>query len=50
MGRPKRELKKIHQKRIKKAKQKTQLYLKKELAADQLTRLAKRFLKKHLAR
>ena len=46
MGRPKEELKKVHHKKVKKAKEKVKLYLKGELPYQKLTQLAKRFLKK----
>ena len=44
MGRPKKELKKIHRKKTKKAKNRLNAYLKKEITFEQLTPLAKRFL------
>ncbi len=46
MGRPKKELKKIHQKKVKKAKKKTRLHVKGELPFEELTQRARRFLKK----
>jgi len=46
MGRPKKELKKVHKKKVKKAKEKTKLYAKGKLPFEELTQRAKRFLKK----
>ncbi len=46
MGRSKNELKRIHAKRVRKTKQKLQLFKKGELSADKLTALAKRFIEK----
>jgi len=46
MGRYKKELKKIHRKKIRKAKEKVKAYLKKEIGYDKLTSLAKRLLAK----
>ena len=46
MGRPKKELKKIHRKNVKKAKEKVKLFLKGELGTEKLTERAKHFLKK----
>ncbi|MFH1519441.1 MAG: hypothetical protein ABIE75_02595 [Candidatus Omnitrophota bacterium] len=46
MGRPKWELKKIHKKKAKKAKRKSQLYSKGEISYDKLTQRAKHFLEK----
>lgn len=46
MGRPKKELKKIHRKNIKKAKKKVKLYLAKEIPYEKLTQKAKHFFQK----
>ncbi len=46
MGRPKRELKKIHRKKVKKAKQTLKLYAKGETAYAKLTQRAKDLLQK----
>jgi len=46
MGRPKKELKQIHKKKIKKAKQKVQLLKAGKLSYTQLTQRAKHFLAK----
>ncbi len=46
MGRPKRELKKIHKKKAKKAKSKVRLFSKGEISYEKLTQKAKHFLKK----
>jgi hypothetical protein len=46
MGRPKRELKKIHRKKVKKAKAKVKLYAKGEIPYEKLTQRAKSFLRK----
>lgn len=46
MGRPKKELKKIHKKKAKKAKEKVKLHIKGELPFEKLTQRAKNFLKK----
>ena len=46
MGRPKHELKKIHRKKVKKAKEKTKLYSKGEISYQELSQRAKSFLKK----
>ncbi len=46
MGRNKRELKKIHRKKIKKAKRIVGLYSRKELAFEKLTTRGKHFLEK----
>lgn len=46
MGRPKKELSKVHRKKIKKAKEKVRLYLKGEIPYKELTQLAKRLLEK----
>jgi len=46
MGRPKKELKKIHRKKIRKAKSKVHLHAKKEIDFNQLTERAKHFLEK----
>lgn len=41
MGRPKKEMKKIHRKKLKIAKRKTKAYLKGDLTINQLSQLAK---------
>ena len=46
MGRPKRELKQLHRKKVKKAKSKVSQYKKNEIAFEKLTEKAKHFLKK----
>jgi hypothetical protein len=46
MGRPKIELKKIHRRKIKKAKQRVKLHLKGEVPYEKLTRRSKNFLRK----
>ena len=46
MGRPKKELKKIHKKKVKKAKEKIKLHKKGELPHKGLTQRAKYLLKK----
>jgi len=46
MGRPKRELKQIHRKKVKKAKAKVKLYRQKEISYEKLTEKAKHFLRK----
>ena len=46
MGRYKKELKKIHRKKIKKAKEKVKAYLRGEIPYEKLTSLAKRLLEK----
>ncbi len=46
MGRPKSELKKIHRRKIKKAKKKVKNHLDKDSPCEPLTQLAKHFLKK----
>ena len=46
MGRPKRELKKVHRKKIRKAKKIVKLYSQKELAFEKLTVRGKHFLEK----
>ena len=46
MGRPKKTLKKIHKKKVTKAKEKVKLFLKGELPKEQLTQRAKHFLTK----
>ncbi len=46
MGRPKKELKKIHRKKMRKAKKKVQLYAKKELPFEKLGERGKHFLEK----
>lgn len=47
MGRPKKELKQVHRKNIKKAKAKVRQYAKGDLSYDKLTSLAKKMLEKH---
>jgi len=46
MGRPKYELKKIHRRKVKKAKEKLKLYSKGETPYEKLTSFAKYLLKK----
>jgi len=46
MGRSKRELKQIHRKKVKKAKQKVSQYKKNEITFEKLPERAKHFLKK----
>jgi hypothetical protein len=46
MGRPKKELKAIHNKKVRRAKEKIKLYLKGETSYDSLTQLAKYLLEK----
>jgi hypothetical protein len=46
MGRPKKELKKIHRKKIKKAKEKVKLFKEGKATLESLTQKAKHFLKK----
>lgn len=46
MGRPKKELKKIHAGKVKKAKASAARCLKEETSFDKLNRLAKRFVRK----
>ena len=46
MGKIKKEMKKIHSKKVKKAKEKLQLYRKNELPYDKLNHLTKKFLSK----
>lgn len=46
MGRPKKELKKIHNKKIKKAKKVVQSFSKGEIPYQELSQKAKHFLKK----
>ena len=46
MGRPKKELKKIHRKKARRAKEKVKLHLKGEVRQQSLTQLAKMFLKR----
>jgi len=45
MGRPKKELRRIHKKKIRRAKAKVRSHLKGELSQEKLTTLAKRFLR-----
>ncbi len=46
MGRPKNELKKIHAKKVRKAKEKLKLFIKNQLSYSQLTVRAKSFFQK----
>jgi len=46
MGRSKKEMKGVHARKIKKAKEKLQLYLKKEVALEKLSQRVKHFLLK----
>lgn len=46
MGRPKKELTKIHSKKVKKAKEKVGRYLKGEISYKELSQLAKKLLEK----
>ena len=46
MGRPKRELKKIHKKKTKKARREAKQYSKGEIPYEKLTQRAKHFLRK----
>jgi hypothetical protein len=46
MARYKRELKRIHAKKVRKAKEKVRLFYKGELPYEKLTSLAKKFLEK----
>ncbi len=46
MGRPKEELRKIHRKKVKRAKEKVKAYLEGKLSYQALNRLAKDLLKK----
>jgi len=46
MGRPKRELKKIHKKKTKKARRVAKQYSKGEIPYEKLTQRAKHFLRK----
>lgn len=46
MGRPKEELRKIHRKKVKKAKERIKAYLKGEIPFSQLNQLAKKLLEK----
>ncbi len=46
MGRPKKELKKIHRKKIKKAREKIKLLKEGKVTLESLTQKAKHFLKK----
>ena len=46
MGRPKKELKKIHRKKAKTAKKNVALYLQKDIPYEKLTQTARRFLEK----
>lgn len=50
MGRPKKELKRIHARKVKKAKNKIKLYLKKELTLEKLPKKAKDILRKRKKR
>ncbi len=46
MGRPKKELREIHRKKVKKAKEKIKLYLQGKISYQQLNTLAKKLLQK----
>ena len=46
MGRPKKELKRIHRRKVKKAKEKLKLYLKSGVGSLKITQLAKKLFKK----
>lgn len=46
MGRPKEELRRIHHKKIKRAREKIKAYLKGELEYQKLSRLARKLLRK----
>ncbi|MCK4809335.1 MAG: hypothetical protein KAS99_00150 [Candidatus Omnitrophica bacterium] len=46
MGKPKQEMKKIHRKKVKKAKEKVKLYVKNEITYSELPGRSKRFLEK----
>ncbi len=46
MGRPKKELRKLHRKKLKKAKEKLKAYLRGEISYSELTQRAKRILEK----
>jgi len=46
MGRPKKELKIIHKRKVRKAKEKVRLYSKGEISCKDLTQKAKHFLRK----
>ncbi len=46
MGRPKEELRKIHRKKVKKAKERVKLYLEGRLSYKDLNALAKKMLEK----
>jgi len=46
MGRPKKELRKLHRKKVKKAKEKIKLYLQGKISYQQLNTLAKKLLQK----
>ena len=46
MGRPKKELRKLHRKKLKKAKEKLKAYLRGEISYSKLTQRAKRILEK----
>ena len=46
MGRHKNEMRKIHRKKLKKAREKIKLYEQNKLTYDQLPKLAKRILEK----
>ncbi|MCM8756467.1 MAG: hypothetical protein NC817_00310 [Candidatus Omnitrophica bacterium] len=48
MGRKKEEMKRIHHKKMKKAKEKVKMYIKKEITYSQLNKLAKKFLEKRI--
>jgi len=46
MGRPKKELKKIHRKKVKKAKEKVKLFLEGKISYKELNALARKMLEK----
>lgn len=46
MGRPKKEMKKIHQKKVKKAKEKVKSHIEGKTSFSELSQRAKKFLKR----
>jgi len=46
MGRPKKELKKIHRKKVKKAKEKVKLFLEEKISHKELNALARKMLER----
>ncbi len=46
MGRPKKELKKIHRKKVKKAKEKVKLFLEGKISYKELNALARKMLER----